>query len=208
MSTPDPTGLILSNTLVLLAETREMLAAEVQKHAATKRECAEAVIAERYERSCIERELWHARREQRWSRVYTITFLIILITNAARYSIMYPGSWDAKVARTSMPEGLLFGYMVVAGVMMLPFLVSMVLNPVNQWRRRILIWNIIGLAMGAFGFAAMAFLVTKFDAPHMADHYGVNSVACIIFMLSYAAHERNNIRRGRRHPLRRAGESA
>lgn len=116
----------------------------------------------------------------RWLRMMVLAFLwtesFTVVLNASAYS----GSWAFKVAAV-MPDGMLVGWMALHSMLLVPQMASLLVSKMPDrwkwWTRRLAAVAMLGCALG---FAGMAYVVGRFDAPQSVLTW---SISCGIFLM-------------------------
>lgn len=116
----------------------------------------------------------------RWLRVMVLTFLCTEAGTVVLNALAHHGSWAFKVALV-MPSGLVIGWMAVNTFLLLPQIVAVMVPKLSErvrwWTRRIAAAGILGCALG---FATMAYVVQRFDAPQSVLTW---SISCGVFLM-------------------------
>lgn len=114
----------------------------------------------------------------RWLRVMVLAFLATESGTVVLNALAHEGSWAYRVARV-MPW--LVEWMAVHSLLLLPQMASLLLPKLPErwrwWTRRLAAMAMLGCALG---FAAMAYVVQRFDAPQSVLTW---SISCGIFLM-------------------------
>jgi hypothetical protein len=152
----------------------------------------------RQERGAIRsslRELHDRREEQRWGALMMAALLLKEITEPARYMFSYPTSWAHKIADAWLSVPGMACFFFFAAALLLPRMAMLIVAPESHHMPSMAKLSGIGLAMAAFGFAMLAFLARRVDAPQAVDTWVGSAAMCVAFMLFLGARANNRQRR-------------
>lgn len=130
-----------------------------------------ALIEERKVVESVQLELNQAVTSLRWWAVMYLIWMVRESLEPARFAFAYPSSWIFKLAEMHSHREFGIAWFTVAGTLIIPLIVTLSFVPKSKACERAQDLALVGLGMGAIGFAYLFTLASRLDIPHVADSY-------------------------------------
>lgn len=140
------------------------------------RKASDDVIELRLQIAACETDVKYVEDAARWGALLACGWMLFRITNPARFAWLYPNSWDYKLINLTDLYPMAIGYFLVAGLLLVPLMLVLLLNPAHHMKSKLQDYAMVGMALGAIGHAYLASFALKLDLPDAVDNYLVNTI--------------------------------